>query len=102
MIVTAPGRAALEAWCEVVAERIEGWYIAFDLDAIDAGEGLAVAMPEPDGIELKYAMAAVGIIARTAPVVGFGATAAQFDGNGDPNATVAAIARLAGVALGSS
>ncbi len=35
--------------------RIDGWYVAFDLDAIDAAEGLAVAMPEPDGLTVAAA-----------------------------------------------
>ena len=100
MIATEAGRAALTAWCASVATRIDGWYIAFDLDAIDAAEGLVVATPETDGIRLADAESAVAIIAASGPVVGFGASAAQFGPDGDPAITVDAIAALASAALG--
>ena len=99
MIGTDAGRAALAAWCGVVAARVDGWYVAFDLDAIDAAEDVAVAMPEPDGISVADAAAAVAIIAASGPVVGFGATAAMFGSGGDEARTVEAIARLASAAL---
>ena len=70
MIATDAGRAALAAWCATVATRIDAWYVAFDLDAIDAGEGLAVAMPETDGISVADAVAAVRIVAASGPVAG--------------------------------
>ena len=47
MLAGAAGLAALETWARVVGERTDGMYIAFDLDAIDASEGVSVAMPEP-------------------------------------------------------
>ena len=99
MIATDAGRAAFAAWCAVVAARVDGWYVAFDLDAIDAGEALAVAMPEPDGLGLDAAVAAVELIAASGPVVGFGATAAMFGSGGDEARTVEAIGRLAAAAL---
>ena len=57
-------------------------------------------MPEPDGLSLDDAVTAVGLIAATGPVIGFGATAAMFGRDGEAAATVRAIARLAGAALG--
>ena len=63
--------------------------------------GWAVMMPEPDGLSLETALAAVRTIAASAPVAGFGATAARIDDD-DPAAathTVDAIARLAEAAL---
>ena len=99
MIATDAGRAALGAWCAVTAGRVDGWYVAFDLDAIDASEGIAVAMPEASGISIDDAVRAVGIIAGSGPVVGFGATAAMFGSGGDERRTIEAIARLAGAAL---
>jgi arginase len=101
MVATDAGRAALAAWCATVAARVDGWYIAFDLDAIDASEDLALAMTETGGLALDDAVAAVRIIAASGPVHGFGATAAMFGSGGDPERTVAAISRLAAVGLGS-
>jgi arginase len=101
MLATDAGRAALGAWAAVVAARVDGWYLAFDLDAIDAAEGLALAMPETGGLSLDAAEAAVRAIAATGPVAGFGATAAMFGQGGDPDRTVESIARLAAAALGS-
>jgi arginase len=100
MLATEAGLAALEAWARVVAFRIDGWYIAVDLDAIDASEGLAVAMPETGGLSLDATIAAIRTIAATGPVLGFGATAAMFGSDGDPERTVRAIARLVGAGLG--
>jgi arginase len=100
MLGTDAGRAALAGWAGIVARRIDAWYIAFDLDAIDATEELALAMTETDGLSLADAVTAVDIIARSGPVVAFGATAAMFGHGGDPGRTVAAIADLAEAALG--
>lgn len=100
MLATEAGHAALDAWARIVAGRVDGWYIAIDLDAIDAGEGLAVAMPEPDGLSLDATVAAVRTIAATGPVLGLGATAAMVGSVGDPRRTVGAIARLAAAGLG--
>jgi arginase len=102
MVATDAGRAALAAWCATVAGRVDGWYIAFDLDAIDASEDLALAMTEEGGISLADAVAAVGIIAASGPVLGFGATAAMFGSGGDPERTVIAISRLAAAGLGAA
>jgi arginase len=102
MVGTDAGRAALAAWCAAVAAHIDGWYVAFDLDAIDAGEDLAVAMPEPDGISVDDAVAAVGIIAASGPLIGFGATAAMFGPGAQADPTMAAISRLTVAALGVS
>jgi len=100
MIATDAGRAALAAWCATVATRIDAWYVAFDLDAIDAGEGLALAMTETDGISVADAVAAVRIVAASGPVAGIGATAAMDGDVGDLGRTVDAIVALTGAALG--
>jgi len=100
MIGTDAGRAALAAWCATVATRIDAWYVAFDLDAIDAGEGLALAMTETDGISVADAVAAVRIVAGSGPVAGIGATAAMDGDVGDLGLTVDAIVALTGAALG--
>ena len=49
----------------VVGARCDGMYIAFDLDAIDASESISVAMPEPDGLSVETAVAAVRVLAAT-------------------------------------
>ncbi len=101
MLADPAGQAALSSWATVVADRIDAWYLAFDLDALDSAGGWAVMMPEPDGLSLETALAAVRIIAGTAPVAGFGATAALI-ADDDPIAaarTVDAVARLAEAAL---
>lgn len=100
MLADDAGFSALSAWAAVVAARVDGWYIAIDLDAVDATEGLAVAMPETGGLSLATTLRAVDTIARTGPVLGFGATAAMFDGTDDGGRTVAAVAALAAAALG--
>jgi len=105
MLATDAGRAALGAWAATVAGRVDAWYIAFDLDAIDATEGLAVAMPEPGGLSVADAERAVAIVASTGPVIGFGATAAMFRSSDPPTSaerTIRAIGTLTGAALGSA
>lgn len=95
------GLAALRGWAATVAARIDGWYLAFDLDAIDASEGLSLAMPEPDGISVATAVAALEAIAASGPVWGFGATAAMERPDLDLGRTVDVIAELAEAALGA-
>ena len=100
MLADDAGRAAVAAGARTVAQRIDGWYIAFDLDALDAAEGWAVAMPEPDGLALETALATVRTIATSgAPVVGFGATAVMAGDDADMATTVDAVAALAEAAL---
>jgi arginase len=101
MLADPAGQAALGSWALVVADRIDAWYVAFDLDALDTSGGWAVMMPESDGLSLETAVTAVRTIAASAPVAGFGATAALIDDD-DPGAaarTVDAVARLAEAAL---
>ena len=93
MIATDAGEPPSPVWAAVLATRVDGLYIAFDLDCLDAAAGWALTMPEPDGLTLETALAVVGILAEAIPVVGFGATAVNLD-NGDGPATVDAIARL--------
>ncbi|MBA2300485.1 MAG: arginase family protein [Chloroflexi bacterium] len=101
MLADDAGRAAVAGWSGVVAKRIDGWYVAVDLDALDGADGWAVAMPEPDGLTLDTAVETIRVIARSgAPIVGFGATAVMTGAGGDLEATVEAVATLAEAALG--
>ena len=100
MLGTDAGRAALEAWARVVATRVDAFYIAFDMDALDAAGDWALAMPEPNGISLETAVSAVRTIAAAGPVAGFGATAILLGRGGDPERTADAAALLAEAALG--
>lgn len=100
MLADPAGIAAVAAWAAAVATRVDGWYVAFDLDALDGDDGWAVAMPEPDGLALATAVAAIRAIATSgAPVLGFGATAAMADAPAALEATADAVAALAEAAL---
>jgi arginase len=101
MLAGPAGLAALEAWATVVGERTDGLYIAFDLDAIDASEGVCVAMPEPHGLSEETSVTALRILARTNRVVGFGPTASMRrpDSPLDFDRHVDIVARLAEAAL---
>jgi arginase len=100
MLADPAGQAAVAAWASTVAERIDAWYVAFDLDALDAAGGWALAVPEKDGLALATAVATVRAIATSgAPVIGFGATAVMQRDGADMDATVDAIAALAEAAL---
>jgi len=101
MLGTDAGMAALQAWAGVVARRVDAFYIAFDMDALDAAGDWALAMPEPNGISLGTAVTAVRTIAAAGPVAGFGATAILLGRGGDPERTADAVATLAEAALGS-
>jgi len=99
MLGTSAGMEALAAWARAMADVVDGLYIAVDMDVLDASGGWAVQMPEPAGLTLDVAAAAVVALAKGgAPVIGFGATGVNL-GNGDGPATRDAIARLAEVAL---
>jgi arginase len=98
MVQSPAGLAALRAWARTVAKRVDGIYIAIDMDCLDASGNWAVTMPEPDGLSLAGALAAVETIASEVRVVGFGATGVTL-ANGDAPATVDAIADLAAAAL---
>lgn len=102
MLGTDAGMAALGAWADRVGHRVDGIFIAFDLDAIDAAPGWAFAMPEPDGMSLETALAAVRTLAGTIPVVGIGTATALFrpeTQEADAERTVEAVAALAEAAL---
>jgi arginase len=100
MLADAAGQAAAESWSATVAQRIDAWYIAFDMDALDAAGGWAVATPEPEGLTLETAIATVRTIATSgAPVIGFGATAVMAGDDADMGSTVDAVAALAEAAL---
>ncbi len=76
MLGTPAGLAALGAWATTVAAEVDGFYLAFDLDALDASGGWALAMPEPGGMSLATAVAAIRVVRGAGPITGFGATAA--------------------------
>jgi arginase len=101
MLAGAAGLAALEGWARTVGERCDGMYIAFDLDAIDASEGVCVAMPEPDGLSVDTSVEAIRILARTNRIVGFGPTATMRrpDSPLDFDRHVDIVARLTEAAL---
>lgn len=101
MLGSEAGLAALAGWAQVVGARCDGLYIAFDLDAIDASEGLSLAMPEPDGISLATALGSVRLLTGAMPVVGIGTTAAMRRPDLELSVTVDAIARLVEAALGA-
>ena len=100
MLGTDAGLAALDGWARTVAGRVDAFYVAFDLDALDAAGDWALAMPEPNGMALETALAAVRTIAAAGPVIGFGATAIIIGRGGDPDRTLDAVVQLADAALG--
>jgi arginase len=102
MLGTDAGLAALAAWARVVASRVDAFYVAFDLDALDAAGDWALAMPEPNGLSLETALAAVRTIAAAGPVAGFGATAILFGRGGNGDRTIDAAVALAAAALATS
>lgn len=99
MLGSDAGIAALGAWAGVVARRVDAFYVAFDMDALDASGGWALAMPEPGGISLETAVRAVRTIALAGPIAGFGATAILIGRGGDAERTADAVAALAEAAL---
>jgi arginase len=103
MLADAAGQAAVAAWAAEVAGRIDAWYVAFDLDALDASGRWAVAMPEPDGLSLDDAVRTVRTIASSgAPVIGFGATGGMPRDGGNMDATANAVVLLTEAALGEA
>lgn len=100
MLADPAGQAAAAAWAANVSLRIDAWYIAFDMDALDASGNWAIAMPESDGLTLDAAAVAVRAIATSgAPVAGFGATAIMDREGADLSGTMEAVAVLAEAAL---
>jgi arginase len=100
MLEDPAGQAAVASWSATVAERIDAWYVAFDMDALDASGGWAVATPEAEGLTLGTARATVRTVASSGvPVIGFGATAVMTRDDADIGSTVDAIAELAEAAL---
>ena len=59
MLADAAGQAAVAGWSRTVAERVDAWYMAFDVDALDESGGWALAMAEPEGMALESAVATV-------------------------------------------
>ncbi len=99
MLATEGGQAALRGWAAAVAARVDGVYIAFDMDSLDESGGWALTTPEPDGLSLDTAVGSIRALADAMPVVGFGATGITL-ANGDIPVTVAAVATLTEAALG--
>lgn len=99
MLSTEAGLAALSAWATIVGRSVDGFYIALDHDCLDALGGWAVTLPEPDGMSLQTAIAAIGVLADAAPILGYGASTISL-GNGDAERTVEAAAALVVTALG--
>ncbi len=98
MLATEAGRAALGGWAEIVAQRVDGLYVAFDMDCLDASGSWAVTMPEPAGLSLETAVEAMRILAGSIPVSAFGPTGVLLD-NGDAERTRDAIVVLASAAF---
>jgi len=99
MLAGRAGIAALAGWAAAVAARVDGVYVAFDTDCLDASGHWAVTMPEPDGLSVATALTAVRTLRDAMPVVGFGATGITL-ANGDADATTEAVAALTEAALG--
>jgi arginase len=100
MLGTVAGLAAVDGWARAVAKRVDGLYIAFDMDCLDASGDWAVTMPEPEGLALETALTVIGLLAAAMPVVGFGPTGVTL-ANGDGPKTADAAARLAEAAFSS-
>jgi arginase len=100
MLGTDGGQAALRGWAQAARTRVDGLYIAFDVDCLDAAGGWAVTMPEPDGLSLDTAVRSIRALAAAIPVIGFGATAVDL-AKGDVQPTVEAVAALTEAALGT-
>ncbi len=98
MLGTDAGLAALDGWARTVAARVDGLYIAVDMDCLDAAGGWAVTMPEPNGLALATGGAAIDVLGRSIPIVGFGATGITL-ANGDGARTADAVAVLAEAAF---
>lgn len=97
------GLAALAGWADSVAGRVDGCYVAIDMDVLDATAGWALAMPEREGISLATAIAAVRTLAAALPVDGIGTTTIMFrpeTPEPDSRRTVDAAAALVEAALG--
>ena len=105
MLAGSAGLAALAGWAGRVAGRVDGCYIAFDLDALDAAAGWALTMPEDDGLSLTTAIAAVRTLAAAMPVDGIGTTAMMTrpeTPEPDIRRTIDAVAALVEAALGEA
>ncbi len=98
MLATEAGMAALDGWARSVSTKVDGLYIAVDMDCLDAAGGWAVTFPEQDGLALATARAAIGVLGGSIPVVALGATGITL-ANGDAGLTADAVADLAEAAF---
>jgi arginase len=100
MVATSAGMAALRAWAGAIASEVDGLYIAIDHDVLDVDEApWAVTMPESGGLAADVAVEVVSTLAARIPVVGYGATAMNFETGGDAERTIEVATRLAVAAL---
>ncbi len=103
MLAGPAGLAALRGWATSVAERVDGCYIAIDMDVLDAATGWALTMPEDGGISLATAIAAVRTLAAALPIEGIGTTSMMIrpeTPEPDIARTIDAVAALVEAALG--
>ena len=98
MLATEAGLAALAGWASVVAREVDAIHLAVDMDCLDTGGGWALTTPEPEGLTLDTAVAAIRILAAAIPVAGFGPTGITL-ANGDAEKTADAVAILAEAAF---
>ncbi len=68
MLGTDAGLAAVDGWARTVATRVDGLYVAVDMDCLDASGDWAVTMPEPGGLALETARTAIDVLGRAIPV----------------------------------
>jgi arginase len=79
-----------------VLDGVDGVYVAFDFDVLEAGE-IECFMPEPGGISLDEGVAIVEQVSRRAPIVGIGLTGlVSSQDNAPPLVRVCQAAALAG------
>jgi arginase len=100
LLATPAGMAAFGAWIRAKKHEVDGVYIAVDFDVLDRAGGWAVQFPEPDGLDLPTAEAAIVELRGQLRVVGFGASGINL-ANGDARRTQDALVRLAGAAFES-
>ena len=100
MLATDAGMAAFAAWATAVGRSVDGFYVAFDHDCLDAAGDWAVTFPETGGMSVETAIAAIAVLVDAAPILGYGATMISL-GKGNAQRTVDAAAALAVAALGS-
>ena len=95
------GLAAVEGWARSVATRVDGIYIAFDMDCLDGAEGWAVTYARAGRPRARDGRGGDPVLAAAMPVVGFGPTGVTL-ANGDGPKTGRRRSRLAEAAFAPS